>query len=184
MAAPSPVPPAPSVRQPRLDSQIILKLPDIFADFRRKRFSILWRSNRDGFGASEFHRRCDGHANTLTVILDPEGNTLAASLRFLFTLKNPHDVALRKLALKADMMHLAIYCEEKRCAFVLSITVPRTPKAEFSLGQFTSTISEWRGKPFSGSCLSLVENMEASRSLTQRLVHTNLLTCVGLFDRR
>jgi hypothetical protein len=36
-------------------------------------FSELWRGSCDGFNAKEFHRRCDGHANTLTVILDTEG---------------------------------------------------------------------------------------------------------------
>jgi hypothetical protein len=28
----------------------------------------------DAFRANQFHRRCDGHANTLTVILDTKGN--------------------------------------------------------------------------------------------------------------
>jgi hypothetical protein len=35
---------------------------------------LLWQGSRDGFGAREFHRRCDGHANTLTVIEDTAGN--------------------------------------------------------------------------------------------------------------
>jgi hypothetical protein len=58
----------------RLDSRIISDFPEIFAEFQRKRFSLLWRGSRDGFGAFEFHRRCDGHANALTVILDTQGN--------------------------------------------------------------------------------------------------------------
>jgi hypothetical protein len=58
----------------RLDSLIISDFPKIFAEFQRKRFSLLWRGSRDGFKAQEFHRRCDGHANTLTVILDTKGN--------------------------------------------------------------------------------------------------------------
>jgi archaellum component FlaC len=56
------------------DSRIISAIPEIFAEFRKNHFSLLWRGSRDGFGASEFHRRCDGHANTLTVILDTKGN--------------------------------------------------------------------------------------------------------------
>jgi hypothetical protein len=59
---------------PPLDSQIISGFPEIFAEFRGKRVNILWRGSRDGFKAQEFHRRCDAHANTLTVILDTEGN--------------------------------------------------------------------------------------------------------------
>jgi GTPase SAR1 family protein len=27
---------------------------------------LLWRGSRDGFRSRDFHRRCDGHANTLT----------------------------------------------------------------------------------------------------------------------
>jgi hypothetical protein len=70
-AAPSvPNRPPPSV----LDSRVISDFPKIVAEFRRKRFEILCRDGRDGFKVAEFHRRCDGHANTLTVILDTEGN--------------------------------------------------------------------------------------------------------------
>jgi hypothetical protein len=68
---PPPQPPVPSA--PSLDSRIISNFPGIFAEFRK--FSLLWRGgSRDGFEAQEFHRRCDGHANTLTVILDTKGN--------------------------------------------------------------------------------------------------------------
>jgi hypothetical protein len=28
----------------------------------------LWRGSRDGFGSGDFHSRCDGHANTVTLI--------------------------------------------------------------------------------------------------------------------
>jgi hypothetical protein len=120
------------------ESQIISDFPEIFAEFRRKRFSLLWRGSRDGFGASEFHRRCDGHGNTLTVILDTKGNIFGGfapvewepplwneryadnenncikadeSLKsFLFTLKNPHNVPARKFSLKAEKKHAAIWC--------------------------------------------------------------------------
>jgi hypothetical protein len=55
-----------------LDSRIISDFPKNVAAFRK--FSLLWRGSRDGFQKEEFHRRCDGHANTLTVILDTNGN--------------------------------------------------------------------------------------------------------------
>jgi hypothetical protein len=75
---PAPTPPSPSNPTfssiPSLDLRIILDFPDISAEFRSKRFSLLWRSSRDDFKAKEFHRRCDGDANTQTVILDTEGN--------------------------------------------------------------------------------------------------------------
>jgi hypothetical protein len=114
---------------PALDSVIVLSFPAIFAEFRGKRFQILWRGARDGFGADEFHGRCDGHANTLTVILDTKGNIFGgftpvawasrewygnsrdddncakpddSQKSFLFTLKNPHNIAARRFWLKAE----------------------------------------------------------------------------------
>jgi hypothetical protein len=123
-------PPVPSV--PSLDSRIISDFPGIFAEFRRKRFSLLLRGSRDGFAAQEFHRLCDGHANTLTVILDTEGNVFGgftpvewesgnwhykaddSQKSFLFTLKNPHNIPARRFALKAEMKHGAIYCDSAR----------------------------------------------------------------------
>jgi hypothetical protein len=120
--------PARSVTPP-LDSAIISDFPEIFAEFRGKHFSLLWRSGRDGFGALEFHNRCDGRANTLTLIEDTKGNIFGGftplewelrteepwnradpSLKsFIFTLKNPHNVPARRFALKAEEKHNAIW---------------------------------------------------------------------------
>jgi hypothetical protein len=117
---------------PRLDSLIISDFPEIFAEFRGKRFDILWRGSRDGFGAKEFHRRCNRHANTLTVILDTEGNIFGGftpvewesgddvwkaddSLKsFVFTLKNPHNIPARRFALKAERKQWTIICGSGR----------------------------------------------------------------------
>jgi hypothetical protein len=64
------------ITPPRLpfDSRILSDFPEIFADFRGKHFELLCPGSREGFKAQEFHRRCDGHANTLNVILDTKGN--------------------------------------------------------------------------------------------------------------
>jgi hypothetical protein len=59
---------------PGFDSLIVPEFPPLFEEFRKKRFNLLWRGSSDGFTAREFHRRCDGHANTLTLILDTDGN--------------------------------------------------------------------------------------------------------------
>jgi hypothetical protein len=112
--------------------------PGILAEFRVKRFTLLWRGSRDGFGARDFHGRCDGHANTLTLIEDTAGNIFGGftpvewesrvyngkwgkednrykadpSLKsFLFTLKNPHNFPARKFALKAEKKDQAIRCD-------------------------------------------------------------------------
>jgi hypothetical protein len=126
-AAMLPPPPAPFA------SLIVADFPALFAEFRGKRFTLLWRGSRDGFGTGDFHGRCDGHANTLTLIEDTEGNIFGGftpvkwesrqyddqasdalgrnncykadpSLKsFVFTLKNPHNFPARKFALQAEM---------------------------------------------------------------------------------
>jgi hypothetical protein len=106
---------------------IVADFPALIAEFRGKRFTLLWRGSRDGFGAGDFHVRCDGHANTLTLIEDTAGNIFGGftplqwessdgfkadrSLKsFLFTLKNPHNFPAMKFALKAEKKDHAVYC--------------------------------------------------------------------------
>jgi hypothetical protein len=116
-------------------SLIVADFPALFAEFRGKRFTLLWRGSRDGFGARDFHGRCDGHAPTLTLIQDTEGNIFGGftpvewesrtgdfhecfeadpSLEsFPFPLKNPHNFPVRKFALKAER-DWAICCDSWR----------------------------------------------------------------------
>jgi hypothetical protein len=77
----------------------------LFTEFREKRFALLWRGSRDGFGARDFHCRCGGHTPTLTPTQDRrkifEGFTGVArdssnarqadpnQKSFVFTLMNP-----------------------------------------------------------------------------------------------
>jgi hypothetical protein len=113
------IPPFPSPFP--LGSLIVWELPEILSEFRGKRFSLLWRGRRDGFAASTFRHRCAGHSNTLTVILDRDGNIFGGFTRatwqpprkgpddtrtsgsFLFTLKNPHDIPPRRFPVKPDL---------------------------------------------------------------------------------
>jgi hypothetical protein len=124
-----------------LDEKIISDFQRIFADFQGKHFESLWRGSRDGFKAKEFHRRCDGHANTLTVVMDMGENIFGGftpvkwestvwngklndednrwktddSLKsFLFTLKNPYNIPGKRFALKAEKKQWAIYCDSER----------------------------------------------------------------------
>jgi hypothetical protein len=118
------------------NSVIVPTLPEIFAEFKAKKFTVLWRGSRDGFGVRDFHSRCDGHANTLVVILDTKGNIFGGftpvewessrkhwlrddedfskgdpTLKsFLFTLKNPSNFPARRFALRAEKKNEAIYC--------------------------------------------------------------------------
>jgi hypothetical protein len=73
-------PPASSVARASItfpvgfSSAILTAFPPIFDKFKSKQFSLLWRGNRDGFRAHAFHERCDGHENTLTIVLDTKDN--------------------------------------------------------------------------------------------------------------
>jgi hypothetical protein len=98
----------------------------MFAEFRKTQFSLLWRASRDGFESLEFDCRCDGHANTLTVILDTNENIFGGvtpvkwesqdchfnaddNLKsFLFRLENPHNIPARKFAVNAENKDPAI----------------------------------------------------------------------------
>lgn len=114
---------------PQLDSNILTDFPPIFAEFYEKRFKLLWRGTRDGFGGRDFHNRCDGHGNTLMVIEDTEGNIFGgytpvewespkghchksdeSAKSFLFTLKNPHKSPPRRFTLKTEEKRRAINC--------------------------------------------------------------------------
>jgi hypothetical protein len=124
-------------RSRHADLKLVLDFPDIFGEFQGKALQLLWRGSRDGFKAAEFHRRCDGHPNTVTVIRDVDGNVFGGftpvewesrlwnqekgernnrwkgddSLKsFIFTLKNPHNIAARKFALKPEKKNRAIKC--------------------------------------------------------------------------
>jgi hypothetical protein len=94
---------------PAFDSKIITSCPDIFADFGGKQLRLLYRGSRDGFGASDFHRLCDGHKGILTVIQSSEdyvfggytslafrsqynGEHDASKRTYVWTLKNPHNL--------------------------------------------------------------------------------------------
>jgi hypothetical protein len=119
------------------DSAIVSEFPNLLDDFCGKDFTLLWRGSRDGFGASDFHERCDGHSHTLTLIEDTSGNIFggftptawesllwnwesgdaSSSIKadpslasFLFTLKNPHDFPAHKFSLKSSRKHRAIHC--------------------------------------------------------------------------
>jgi hypothetical protein len=118
-----------------LPSLIVPDFPEIFEEFRGRRFTLLWRGSRNSFRAFIFHSRCDGHANTLTVILDTDGNIFGGftpvkwesrmvtgdgtncykadqSLKsFLFTLKNPHNVPVRRFTLMPQKKDKAMFCD-------------------------------------------------------------------------
>jgi hypothetical protein len=56
------------------NSLIVPNILLLFEEFWVKHFKLLWQTSGDGFGVAEFRRGCDGHAKTLTLILDTDGN--------------------------------------------------------------------------------------------------------------
>jgi hypothetical protein len=51
-------------------SLIVADFPTLFAEVRRRRLALLWRDSRDGFGARDFHSRCDSHTPILPLVQD------------------------------------------------------------------------------------------------------------------
>jgi hypothetical protein len=97
---------------PVMSSKIVSEIPELFSVFGDQRFRLLWRGSRHGFRAANFHERCDGHPNTVTLILSDNGCVFGGytpvawnsrslyvsdpSLEsFLFTLQNPHNLPPR-----------------------------------------------------------------------------------------
>jgi hypothetical protein len=100
-----------------MDSLIIRQFPiEILSECKTQQFVLLWRGTRDGFRATTFHERCDGHSNTLIVIQDiggyifggftpipwggpPDWKADSSGRSFLFTLRNPAGTAPIKFPL-------------------------------------------------------------------------------------
>jgi hypothetical protein len=131
-------PPTGVVARLEFISAIVHDFSTISDDFKTKQFALLWRGSRDGFRARDFHSRCDGHPNTLTVILDTDGNIFGGftpvkwesrvwngkqgmednrpkvdpSLKsFLYTVKNPFNIPPRRFVLRAGTAPRAICCD-------------------------------------------------------------------------
>jgi hypothetical protein len=113
-----------------LPSVIVPSFPSVLEEFRKKKFILLWRGTRDGFSARAFHGRGDGHPNTLTLILDTNGNIFggytpipwssrtrdpyqedSSQKSFIFTIKNPVNAKTAKFALKPGSSKSAIGCD-------------------------------------------------------------------------
>jgi hypothetical protein len=118
LSAPPPLPPG-RFCLPDIDSKIISATPTIFSGFHGKRFQLFYRGSRDGFEAKDFHDRCDGHRNTVTLISSTErwifggytplawssreGSVSDPSLNsFIFTIRNPHNLPPHIFKLKQE----------------------------------------------------------------------------------
>jgi hypothetical protein len=101
----------------QFESLIVKDFPKLLEEFRNKTWKLLYRGSRDGFGASNFHSKCDGQSNTLTLIETTKGfifggftpvewdsttnnfKSDSSHKSFLFTVKNAHKIEARKFKL-------------------------------------------------------------------------------------
>lgn len=108
-----------------IESTILNEIPNVLQEFKDRKWQLLYRGTRDGFGSSAFHSKCDNIAKTVTVILTTSGfifggftpiawdssNAYKADqsgTSFLFSVTNPGHIDAGKLALKDS--RYAIHC--------------------------------------------------------------------------
>jgi hypothetical protein len=87
--------------------------------------SLLYRGSRDGFGAADFHAKCDDNDATVTIVKSTEGYVFggysdqswesgycykSSSRAFLFSIVNPAGLAPMKLPLTGKRNNAAVYC--------------------------------------------------------------------------
>jgi hypothetical protein len=100
-----------------LDSLILREIPSELQKLVGQSWELLYRGSRDGFAASNFHCKCDGRSNTVSVIETTKGFIFggftptawdssnsskgdSSQKSFLFTVKNPRGTEFRKFSLK------------------------------------------------------------------------------------
>ena len=92
------------------------------------KWSLLYRGTRDGFGSDDFHSKCDGHANTLTILKAKFGSNIFGGFTsaswdglseyksdanaFLFSLTNRENKPL-KMKIKFNQHQNAIFCNSE-----------------------------------------------------------------------
>jgi hypothetical protein len=89
------------------------------------KWSLLYRGTRDGFGSDDFHTKCNGRANTLTILKAKQSSYIFGGFTtvmwdsfsgdksdpnaFLFSLTNKDNQPL-KMKINPNKHHGAIYC--------------------------------------------------------------------------
>jgi hypothetical protein len=91
------------------------------------KFTLLYRGTRDGFGSEDFHSKCDGHKNTLTICKAKGSKFIfggfttadwkssdywkSDSNAFLLSLKNKDNKPV-KMRINPNHTDMAIYCDD------------------------------------------------------------------------
>jgi hypothetical protein len=107
-------------------SKILITFPPVLNALKQKQWTVLYRASDHGFKGSNFHSRCDGKSNTITIILTTDGFIFggftpiawdsSASYKadttgqsFLFSVNNPHNHDFGPIGLQSQQY--AIYCD-------------------------------------------------------------------------
>jgi hypothetical protein len=93
------------------------------------KWSLLYRATRDGFRSTDFHSKCDGHSNTLTILKAEESSYIFGGFTavdwdgssewksdpnaFIFSLTNRDNKPV-KMKVDSNRDHRAIYCHSSR----------------------------------------------------------------------
>jgi hypothetical protein len=94
----------------------------------KDKWSLLYRGSRDGFGAKDFHSKCDNQSSTLTIIRAEKSNYIFGGFTtsfwdnsnqyksdpnaFLFSLTKKDDKPL-KMKIDSNHTRYSIYCSSK-----------------------------------------------------------------------
>jgi hypothetical protein len=107
------------------DEQQCIELLKLCEFSPNDKWSLLYRATRDGFGSDDFHSKCDGHSNTLTILKAHRTSYLFGGFTsvswdgssgfksdpnaFIFSLTNKDNQPL-KMKVNQNRYHWAIYC--------------------------------------------------------------------------
>jgi hypothetical protein len=95
------------------------------------KWSLLYRGTRDGFGSNDFHSKCDGHSNTLTILKAKESSYIFGGFTtvhwesstngkwksdpnaFIFSLTNKDNKPVKMKIIDPNKHHRAITCHSE-----------------------------------------------------------------------
>jgi hypothetical protein len=107
------------------NEQTFLQVIDLCEFSPNEKWSLLYRGTRDGFGYNDFHTKCDGHTNTLTILKAKQSEFIFGGYTtidwessvqwksdpnaFIFRLTNKENKPL-KMKVEPEIHQYAIYC--------------------------------------------------------------------------
>ena len=106
-----------------IDKDQQVKLNEFYGK-KEQQWSLIYKASRDGFDAAAFHRLCDNHGPTMTIIKSKnnylfggytaapwtsDGSYKEDRTAFLFTLTNPHDIPPTKYCLNDARITSTVY---------------------------------------------------------------------------